>query len=212
MLSLFAPGDPDRAVILVHGMGVHPDWGLIGRLRSDLHDHGYTTLSIQMPILAADADPNGYRALIPEGASRISRAVSYLVGQGYGNIAIVSHSLGSRMTNLYMTNPDLGAVRAWASLGITDPTYVPVKLPILDLYGEADNEHVLKTAKSRAKSFKDKKSKQQVVSGAGHFYEGHEKEMVGDVEAFLDKVMGKPKDPAAQQPAAAKPAAAAPAK
>ena len=38
-------------VIVVHGMGLHPDWGMIGTLRQDLFDFGYTTLSIQMPVL-----------------------------------------------------------------------------------------------------------------------------------------------------------------
>ena len=56
-LALFAePSTPTRnAVIVVHGLGVHPDWNLIGVLRSDLVDHGFATLSVQMPVLAADA-------------------------------------------------------------------------------------------------------------------------------------------------------------
>ena len=49
---------------LVHGLGIHPDWGLIGALRSDLPDAGYTTLSVQMPVLAADGSPTG-EALLP---------------------------------------------------------------------------------------------------------------------------------------------------
>src|SRR6266567_4382973 len=43
------------AIVLAHGLGVHPDYGLIGELRARLADAGYTTLSIQMPVLAADA-------------------------------------------------------------------------------------------------------------------------------------------------------------
>ena len=35
-------------LVIVHGIGVHPDWGLIGRLRSALADDGYTTLSVQI--------------------------------------------------------------------------------------------------------------------------------------------------------------------
>src|SRR6266705_492289 len=34
------------AIILAHGLGVHPDYGLIGELRTRLADGGYTTLSI----------------------------------------------------------------------------------------------------------------------------------------------------------------------
>src|ERR1035437_7619750 len=53
---LTPPAKPRAALILVHGVGVHPDFGLIGQLRSGLANRGYTTLSIQMPVLAADAD------------------------------------------------------------------------------------------------------------------------------------------------------------
>jgi hypothetical protein len=42
-------------VIVVHGLGVHPDWGLNGGLRTGLAEAGYITLSVQMPVLAATA-------------------------------------------------------------------------------------------------------------------------------------------------------------
>ncbi|HLD14213.1 MAG TPA: DUF3530 family protein, partial [Burkholderiales bacterium] len=34
-------------VVVVHGAGIHPDWGMIGTLRQRLPDYGYATLSIQ---------------------------------------------------------------------------------------------------------------------------------------------------------------------
>jgi hypothetical protein len=40
-LTLFTEaGDAKAGVIVVHGMGVHPDWGLIGPLRQNLPDKG----------------------------------------------------------------------------------------------------------------------------------------------------------------------------
>jgi hypothetical protein len=42
-------------LVIVHGIGVHADWGLIGMLRIALADHGYATLSAQMPVLAQEA-------------------------------------------------------------------------------------------------------------------------------------------------------------
>src|SRR5512138_1608640 len=45
-LTLFTPvAGTTRAVIVVHGMGIHPDWGMIGTLRTELADRGFTTLS-----------------------------------------------------------------------------------------------------------------------------------------------------------------------
>ena len=85
------------AVILVHGVGVHPDWALIGTLRSGLPDHGYATLSVQMPVLAADARREDYVALFPDAADRLRTAAAFVKAKGYRNIAIVCHSVGARM-------------------------------------------------------------------------------------------------------------------
>ena len=56
---------------------------MIGTLRQRLPDHGYTTLSIQMPILAVDAKPEAYVAHFPEAVERLQLAVAYLQSKGY---------------------------------------------------------------------------------------------------------------------------------
>ncbi len=38
--------NPKNAILLIHGLGVHPDHGVIGILRTSLADLGYATLSI----------------------------------------------------------------------------------------------------------------------------------------------------------------------
>ena len=58
------------------GMGIHPDWGMVGTLRTELADRGFATLSIQMPILAADAQSEAYPPTFPEAAERIAEAVA----------------------------------------------------------------------------------------------------------------------------------------
>jgi triacylglycerol esterase/lipase EstA (alpha/beta hydrolase family) len=94
--------DARAALVIVHGMGIHPDWGMVGTLRTELADRGYTTLSVQMPVLAADAAAEQYLASFPEAAERIGVAVDFLSAKGYKKIAIVSHSLGSRMSRVYV--------------------------------------------------------------------------------------------------------------
>lgn len=57
-LGVLTEGDADsgRAVLLVHGIGVHPNWpDVIYPLRAGLLEAGITSLSIQMPILANEA-------------------------------------------------------------------------------------------------------------------------------------------------------------
>jgi predicted alpha/beta-fold hydrolase len=86
-------------LVIVHGIGVHPDHGLIGTLRSALADHGYTTLSVQMPVLAGEARLEEYPPTFGEAGERLKVAVEFLRAKGYKKIAIVSHSMGSRMTH-----------------------------------------------------------------------------------------------------------------
>jgi len=176
-------------VVVVHGIGIHPDWGMIGTLRSQLADQGYTTLSIQMPILAVDAKAEAYPPTFPEAAERLQLAVDYLKGKGYKKIAIVSHSMGSRMSHFYMVKnpPD---VAAWAALGLASAdTYKGIKAPVLDLYGAKDLPAVLSGAKKRLASLKgNPASKQVVIPGADHFFANHEDAMVKAVKDFLDSL------------------------
>ena len=80
---LTAPSTPSKgSVILVHGLGVHPDFGMIGGVRTRLADAGFTTLSVQMPVLAADAPRDDYRATLPEAGDRIAAAIAWLRARG----------------------------------------------------------------------------------------------------------------------------------
>ncbi len=184
-LTLFTPSDTGQAVIVVHGMGIHPDWGMVGTLRTELADRGFATLSIQMPILAADAKAEAYPPTFPEAAERIAEAVEFLKAKGYTEIAIVSHSMGSRMSRVYLAGKPDSAVKSWASLGISQDDYRAVRLPVLDLYGENDLPPVLANAGQRKLSLSAGASKQQVIAHADHFFSGHESEMVAAVADFL---------------------------
>ena len=72
-----------NAVIVVHGLGVHPDWNLIGVLRAALADRGFATLSVQMPVLAADAQRDDYPPLFPDEQMRsdVARLRADLAGR-----------------------------------------------------------------------------------------------------------------------------------
>lgn len=185
-LTLFTPvAGTDKAAIVVHGMGIHPDWGMVGTLRTELADRGVATLSIQMPILAADTKAEAYPPTFAEGAERIAEAVDFLKARGYAKIAIVSHSMGSRMSRVYLAGKPDPAVKSWASLGISQDDYRGVKLPVLDLYGENDLPPVRVNAAGRKRTLADKASRQVVIARTDHFFSGHEAEMVAAVADFL---------------------------
>lgn len=185
-LTLFTPVEGGRkAAIVVHGLGIHPDWGLVGTLRTELADRGFATLSIQMPVLAADAPGEAYPPTFPEAAERIAQAVEFLKAKGYAELAIVSHSMGSRMSRVYLAGTPDPAVRAWASLGISVDDYRALKLPVLDLYGDNDLPPVLANAERRKQSLAAKDSRQVMLARADHFFTGREAEMVAAVADFL---------------------------
>jgi len=178
-------------LIIVHGMGVHPDWSLIGTLRSALADHGYTTLSVQMPVLASDAKAEDYPATFGEASERLKVAVDFLQAKGYKKIAIVSHSMGSRMTHFFLSTYREAQVNAWVSIGIAgDDDFTRMKLPVLDLYGENDSPTVLKHAKKRAASIKERTGSLQIMAPkADHFFTQLHPELVRYVKDFLDKLL-----------------------
>lgn len=192
-LSIYTPAEQAKgAAVIVHGLGVHPDWALINVLRTRLPDEGYSTLSVQMPVLDAQAKGDQYPPTFDEAAARIATAVAYLEQQGYKNIAIVSHSLGARMADRYFVRSPRTPVTAWATIGMGAPFAAPtkIKVPVLDLYGERDLPQVLVNLKPRwSKAVKlHPAGRQEMVPGADHFFEGHDDELVSAVTGFLDQV------------------------
>lgn len=190
-LALYTAVAPPRAaVIVVHGLGVHPDWALIGALRSRLSDQGYTTLSVQMPVLAATAKGEEYPPLFPDAAERLQAAVAFLKAKGHRKIALAAHSMGSRMSNFFLAGAPDSGIDAWVSIGISSGEFTaPGKLrtPVLDIYGERDFPQVLKQAQARAAVLKKLRGSAQIeVAGADHFFAGHEEELARQVKQFLD--------------------------
>jgi len=190
-LGIYAPNTKARAgVVVVHGLGVHPDWGLINPLRSQLSEQGYSTLSVQMPVLASDAPGSSYPPTFPEAAERIAVSVKYLRGKGYKKIAIVSHSLGTRMTNVFLNQADAPSIDAWVAIGLSGEYTKPemFKAPVLDLYGEKDLPAVMEDAAKRANAIRNIRGSAQIrVAGADHFFNGMDNELVRNVKLFLDR-------------------------
>lgn len=181
------------ALVVVHGVGVHPDWNLIGVLRTRLADAGYTTLSVQMPVLKRDAKAEDYPPTYPEAAARLEQAVAYLKVKGYKKLAIVSHSMGSRMSLYYLGHAQGHPVDAWVAIGMGgEGSYRGLGIPVLDLYGENDLPPVRTGAAKRAESLEgDAGSAQIVAPGADHFFTGRDDELVKIVKDYLDKTIGE---------------------
>jgi dienelactone hydrolase len=187
--------NPKGAVVVVHGIGVHPDHGVIGVLRTKLADMGWTTLSIQMPVQASDARSEAYYpAVFPEAVERIGKAAAWLSAKGERRIALVSHSMGSWMANEYFDRTQQPAYAAWACLGLTGgyslATWFAPR-PILDVYGENDLDSSVGAAWRRwlTVSSAAAGSRQVMIAGADHFYAGREDELARTIAGWLDAVV-----------------------
>lgn len=204
-LAIHTESDSDKrqgAVILLHGRGANPDWqDVIQPLRIRLTEHGWDTLSIQLPVAAAGAPSEDWQALIPEAAPRITAAADYLRKQNQLNLVLVAHSLGSRMGAEYLASGQAAKeFQAFVAVGMSADTSQPesktlgalrkIQLPTLDIYGERDLASVKSSAKARrmaARAANNSAYQQLEIPGADHFFNGLDDLLVSRVRAWLAK-------------------------
>lgn len=226
-------GEPKGGAIIVHGIGVHPDWNeVIYPLRTELPNHGWSTLAIQMPVLPNEAEVKDYVPLIKEAAPRIKAAVEFLKSKNIEPVVVIAHSLGATMTSATLSEQgDLG-LRGFVAIGMSGSGLDPqldttaqlpnVKIPILDVYGSRDLDTVLDAVQPRAAAMRKAGGtnyRQLQIEGADHFFVGVEDELVRRVYGWLEQfdeqtdgeggATGQPEPGAAKQPDAA-PAPGAP--
>ena len=178
------------SILLVHGVGVHPDHGVIGVLRAALADLGFTTLSIQMPVQKSDAGlKDYYPTVFPEAVERIAAGARWLKEKGAGKVVLLSHSMGSWMANVYYERTRDAPFAAWICMGLTGGFggMQNVHVPVLDMYGEHDLAPVLRADwRRRATINSITGSKQVRIAGADHHFTGREKELAAAIRGFLD--------------------------
>ena len=181
-----SPAIAKAAIIVVHGAGVHPDWGLINGLRTGLAEAGISTLSVQMPVLSADAPRDQYASLFPESSERLAAAVAYLRERGFERFAIVSHSMGASMADAYLASSSAVKLSAWVPVGMLSAFGSRPNIPVLDVIAERDFPQALDVAPKRAATLpRDACSKQLVIAGTDHYMENRQRELVGVTAPFL---------------------------
>ena len=188
-LALYLPpkGGSKTGVILVHGRGVHPAWGFLDNLRSDLADAGYHTLSLQMPILAADAPFSDYAATFPEAFERVQLGIRYLrEHKGVNRVVVLGHSSGAMTAVAFAASGPQEPLAGIVAIGLSTLNHGPktmqpalmlkrVRIPVLDLYGANDLHEVVSVAPARtaaARAAGNTRYTAVRVPGADHFFTG----------------------------------------
>lgn len=191
-------GSLKRGVILMHGIGVHPNWDkVIYPLRTGLAERGMPTLSLQMPILRNEAEAIEYAPLMAEVDPRIDAGIRFLKAKGVQQIVIAGHSLGATMAVHYLAGGarNVAAFVAVAMGGHADEPRMDavlflrqIHLPVLDLYGSNDLPQVVKTVEQRAAAARaagNTAYRQIRVEGADHFFDGKNDALLNAVSDWL---------------------------
>lgn len=188
------------AVIIMHGRGYHPNWPqLVYPLRTGLPEHGWHTLSIQMPVLDNDASFYEYLDILPEAYPRINAAIHFLQQQKINNIILLSHSCSVHMSMDWLHKHPSAGASAYIGIGMgsTDKgqpmlkqfPLEQIKIPLLDIRGEYDYPAVIKFAPERLRLMKiagNPKSKQTVVAKSDHDHTDQQEALLTVIARWLD--------------------------
>ena len=176
----------------MHGRGFHPDWPeVVGPLRTELAEHGWETLSLQMPVLEKTARYYDYVPILPAAFPRIRAGLAYLRARGADLVVLAAHSCSVHMVMEYVRRHGDGDFDAFIGIGMgaTDyrqPMREPLPLetmsvPVLDIFGEEDYPAVRREASSRLAAIRaagNLRSAQRIVSGADHFFHDRDEDLV----------------------------------
>lgn len=190
------------AAIVLHGRGFHPDWPeVVSPLRTVLPEHGWHTLSLQMPVLEKDATYYDYVPLFPAAFPRIAAGIAFLREQGISRIVIIAHSCSVHMTMAYIEAFGDAEIDGFVGIGMgaTDfgqPMKKPFPLermtvPVLDVFGSDDFPAVVREAPARAAaegSAGNALSRQVMVEGADHYFRDKDDELIAVVSAWLESL------------------------
>lgn len=193
-------------IILLHSLGAHPDWPIVvSQLRKSLPQRGWSTLSIQLPVLPPEDSIEAYGETLDEARRRIDQALAYLAEQHVEPVVIIGYSFGAA-TGLYYC-ARLAEVNA-SLLGVVSisaqaqPFLRPalklldeieqIKIPVLDIYGSRDFKEIIDAAPDRRLAGRKGENPwyQQIeIEGADHNYSGLGAVLSKRISGWLKKLI-----------------------
>ena len=191
-------GPPRRAAIILHGRGMHPDWSQVtAPLRTGLPAHGWSTLSLQMPVLAKDAKYYDYLPVFPVAVPRIEAGIRYLRDQGVERIVLIAHSCSVHMSMAWVEARGDSGIDAYIGIGMGATDYqqpMPgpfplenIRVPLLAIYGSNDYPAVHRQAAVITKKLPGlhPASAVQEIPGADHYFNDADDALLSAVAAWL---------------------------
>jgi hypothetical protein len=197
--------DPRGAVILLHGRGYHPDWqDVVGPLRTQLAEAGWSTLSLQMPVLEVGAKYYDYLPTFPDADRRIEAGIQFMRERVDGPLVLFGHSCGAHMAMHWFDSAGDASIDALitAGLGATDfgqdlvkPFDIErIQVPFLDALGSEEYERVMAMAPDRKQLIEahgHPHSRQEFIDQADHYFKGRNRELGDAVADWLEGLPAK---------------------
>ena len=192
------------AVIVMHGRGLHPDWPEVaGPLRTALPEHGWETLSLQMPVLEKGAKFYDYVPILPAAFSRIRAGIEFLRARGAHPVVLAAHSCSVHMAMAFVRRHGDAGFDGFIGIGMGATDYrqpmrepfplAATSVPVLDLFGGDDYPAVRREAPPRLAAILaagNPRSAQRIVPGAGHFFRDMDEALAGAVAEWLATLPG----------------------
>ncbi len=199
----YSTDQPRGAVILLHGMGGHPDWPeVVSPLRRALPELGWATLSLQMPVLSPAEPVADYGKTLGEAKQRIQAAVRQLRDWRFLNIVVIGYSFGAATAAHALSANDVKQVTAFIGISMQAQQFLnpklkllkqleSINLPVLDIYGSRDMLEVRREADDRrlaARKNGNRAYRQMIIEGADHYFTGLLEVLVKRIHGWLVKV------------------------
>ncbi len=196
-------GEHTTALILLHGMGQHPDWPkLIQPLRLELAGVGLPVLSMQLPLLSPQRPAAAYSTTTPDIGKRLDAGYHWLRQRGHTRIFLVGHGFGALSALHALTRKQTpgGKFSGLVMLGIGEYPYLSPRIrqyrlleklrqPTLDIYFDPARHPTSERALQRRLAIR--KGGNPVFQQI-HIHTGDksstdmEKHLAGHIKAWLD--------------------------
>jgi hypothetical protein len=202
-LSIYTEADePDVGVLILHGRGFHPDWAdAVNPLRVGLAEEGFSTLSLQMPVLEKDASYYDYEPVFGFAHARIEAGIRYLREQGHRKVILLAHSCGVHMAMDWIRAHGDDSIDAFIGLGMGATDYgqpmrqsfplQQMQVAVLDLYGAEEFPAVIRAAPERKAMIEaagNVFSRQRVLPQANHYFTDHGDSLLRAVTDWLQQL------------------------
>lgn len=191
-------------VILLHDRQAHADWPQVIRpLRELLPEHGWATLSLQLPPPAAIDQTAQYESAV---GARITAAANWIAQGGDKPIVLLGVGTGATTGAWYLNNTPKNSI--WGLVAVSARPLPPQSLqdtgallgavdkPVLDVFAERDHPRVLAGAEQRRPLAAQKPAGTGRESGKRParyrqmLIEGADADYAGQAEALTKRIRG----------------------